>query len=146
MNLKCPECGGTQAILDGETAKCLYCGRRYAIKTTSHNEGTFNAPQSPQQPQVIYIQQPAQSYEPARPQYRNSKSKGVALILLFFFPGLGIGNMYLGNVGLGVLGLIFGSICYFSIFLFWIPLIVGIIHFLSVLFMSEDTFNEKYNR
>jgi len=66
----------------------------------------------------------------------SNKSKTTAAILAFFLGGFGVHKFYLGQIGLGILYLVF----------FWtfIPAIVAFIEFIILLTMSEDTFANKY--
>ncbi|BBG30716.1 MULTISPECIES: TM2 domain-containing protein [Zymobacter] len=66
------------------------------------------------------------------------KSKVVAGILAIFLGAFGIHRFYLGNIGLGILYLLF----------FWtgIPGIVAFIEGLVFLCGDEQKFNAKYNR
>ena len=85
--------------------------------------------------------QPAhqQAYAPA-PGYtqnaRPSKDKLAAGLLAIFLGGFGVHHFYLGNVGLGLLYLLF----------FWtgIPLIVGIIEGIIYLATSDSVWLAKY--
>ncbi|WP_027849784.1 TM2 domain-containing protein [Marinospirillum minutulum] len=66
----------------------------------------------------------------------NGKSKVAAALLAFFLGGFGVHKFYLGQVGLGILYLVF----------FWtfIPAIIAFIEFIIFLTMSDETFNQKY--
>ena len=66
----------------------------------------------------------------------NGKSKIAAALLAFFLGGLGVHKFYLGQVGLGILYLVF----------FWtfIPAIIAFIEFIILLTMSDEAFNQKY--
>lgn len=66
----------------------------------------------------------------------NGKSKIAAALLAFFLGGFGIHKFYLGQVGLGILYLVF----------FWtfIPAIIAFIEFIIFLTMSDEAFNKKY--
>ncbi len=65
------------------------------------------------------------------------KDKIVALIICFFFGGLGIHQFYLGNTSKGVLYLLF---CWT-----FIPTIISWIDFVIILLMDGNKFNRKYN-
>lgn len=65
--------------------------------------------------------------------YKGSKSKGLAIFLAFFFGGLGIHKFYLGKPGLGIL--------YFLFSWTFIPLILGIIEAIVMLFRDERKFS-----
>ncbi len=66
----------------------------------------------------------------------NGKSRIAAALLAFFLGGFGVHKFYLGQVGLGVVYLIF---CWT-----FIPAIIAFIDFIILLTMSDDTFNQKY--
>ena len=66
------------------------------------------------------------------------KNKTTAAILAFLFGGLGIHRFYLGQIGFGLLNLIF----------FWtlIPSLIGLIDFIAFISMSKEKFDLKYNK
>jgi len=66
------------------------------------------------------------------------KSKVVAAILAWFLGGFGVHRFYLGQVGKGLLYLLF----------FWtgIPFLIAFIDFILFLTMSEKKFNFRYNQ
>lgn len=66
----------------------------------------------------------------------NGKSKIAAALLAFFLGGFGIHKFYLGQVGLGIVYLIF---CWT-----FIPAIIAFIEFIILLTMNDETFNKKY--
>ncbi len=66
----------------------------------------------------------------------NGKSKIAAALLAFFLGGFGIHKFYLGQVGLGIVYLIF---CWT-----FIPAIIAFIEFIILLTMNDETFNQKY--
>ncbi len=66
----------------------------------------------------------------------NGKSKIAAALLAFFLDGFGVHKFYLGQVGLGILYLIF---CWT-----FIPAIIAFIEFIILLTMNDETFNQKY--
>ena len=65
------------------------------------------------------------------------KSKTTAVVLALFLGGFGIHRFYLGETGKGVMYLVF---CWTGI-----PALIALIDFLSLLLMSEEAFNQKYN-
>ena len=65
------------------------------------------------------------------------KNKTTATIICFFLGGFGIHRFYLGQTGLGFLYLIF---CWTLV-----PGFIALIDFFVLLFMSEESFNQKYN-
>lgn len=58
-------------------------------------------------------------------------------IFALFLGGLGIHRFYLGQNGKGILYLIF---CWT-----FIPALIALFDFFAFIFMSEDSFNYKYN-
>ncbi|MDQ3817888.1 MAG: hypothetical protein M3362_09370, partial [Acidobacteriota bacterium] len=82
---------------------CPQCGRPFSAKPTQHTTSTQSPAVNPPTPQIHYHYQypyPAQQVW----------SPGVAAILSFFIPG--VGQMYKGRVGEGILWLIFTPIGY----------------------------------
>lgn len=67
---------------------------------------------------------------------RNGKSKIAAALLAFFLGGFGVHKFYLGQVGWGLVYLLF----------FWtfIPAIIAFIEFILLLTMSDEAFDRKY--
>jgi len=66
------------------------------------------------------------------------KSRIAAALLAFFLGGFGAHKFYLGQVGLGILYVIF---CWT-----FVPAIVAFIEFILYLVMSDDAFDRKYNQ
>lgn len=66
----------------------------------------------------------------------NGKSKIAAALFAFFLGAFGAHKFYLGQIGLGILYLVF----------FWtfIPAIIAFVEFIILLTMSDDAFNKKY--
>jgi len=77
--------------------------------------------------------QDATTFESPAP---NGKSKVAAALLALFTGGLGIHKFYLGQVGLGILYIVF---CWTLI-----PALIGIIEFIIFLTMSDESFNRQY--
>lgn len=67
----------------------------------------------------------------------STKNKTVAALLAIFLGGIGIHKFYLGQVGWGILYILFAWT--------WIPMIVGFIEGLIYLTMSEKDFEAKYS-
>ena len=70
--------------------------------------------------------------------YINPKDKWAALTLIFFFGFIGIHKFYLGNNMLGLLSLLF---CWTGI-----PLLLSIIDFFVLLFLSQEEFHNRYDK
>ncbi len=66
----------------------------------------------------------------------NGRSRLVAAILAFFLGGFGIHKFYLGQIGWGIIYLLF---CWTLV-----PSLVSIVEFVFLLIMSDDEFNRKY--
>ncbi|HEY2990408.1 MAG TPA: TM2 domain-containing protein [Candidatus Binatia bacterium] len=66
----------------------------------------------------------------------NGKSKLAAALFALFLGGIGIHKFYLGQVGQGILYLLF---CWT-----FIPAVIGFIEGIVLLVMSEQDFNAKY--
>jgi len=64
------------------------------------------------------------------------KSRVTAALLAFFLGGFGIHKFYLGQIGLGILYLLF---CWT-----FIPSLVAFIEFLIYVTMSDEAFTQKY--
>jgi len=104
----CSECG---AIIKAKAEICPKCGVRQMPAPVSVNLGA-TAP--------------------------NGKSKIAAALLAFFLGGLGVHKFYLGQVGWGIVYLLF---CWT-----FIPAIVAFVEFILLLTMSDERFNEKYGQ
>ncbi len=104
----CSECG---AIIKVKAEICPKCGVRQMAKPLAINLGATA---------------------------QNGKSRTAAALLAFFLGGLGAHKFYLGQVGLGIVYLIF---CWT-----FIPTIVAFIEFILFLTMSDESFNQKYGR
>jgi TM2 domain-containing membrane protein YozV len=102
----CSECGG---IIKARAEICPKCGVRQSAPPIVSSLGSV-AP--------------------------NGKSKLVAALFGLFLGGLGIHKFYLGQVGWGILYILF---CWT-----FIPAIVGFIEGILLLVMNQDDFNRKY--
>ncbi|MFY9260558.1 MAG: TM2 domain-containing protein [Gallionella sp.] len=102
----CSECG---AVIKAKAEICPKCGVRQMSKPVAINLGAVAD---------------------------NGKSRIAAALFAFFLGVFGAHKFYLGQVGLGILYLVF----------FWtfIPAIVAFIEFILLLTMSDETFNQKY--
>lgn len=102
----CSECG---SIINIKAEICPKCGVRQMNAPTSLNLGPTTA---------------------------NGKSRVAAALFAFFLGGIGGHKFYLGQVGMGILYLVF---CWT-----FIPALVGFIEFILLLTMSDATFAAKY--
>ncbi|HWV15065.1 MAG TPA: TM2 domain-containing protein [Cellvibrio sp.] len=66
----------------------------------------------------------------------NGKNRIAAALLAFFVGGFGIHKFYLGQIGMGILYLLF----------FWtfIPFVIAFIEFILLLVMSDQEFNTRF--
>lgn len=132
---KCPQCG---APIDPGATECKFCGEKLATQQAAQQvqqaqpQATYAQPQ----PQVI-IQQaaPQQVYVTGINPEWPIKSKVAAGILGILFGGLGIHKFYLGQIGKGILYLVF---CWT-----FIPGIVGFIEGIIYLCSSDENFQLK---
>ncbi|MEQ1915723.1 MAG: TM2 domain-containing protein, partial [Gallionella sp.] len=101
----CSECG---AVIKAKAEICPKCGVRQMNQPSAINLG---------------------------PVASNGKSRVAAALFAFFLGAFGGHKFYLGQVGLGILYLVF----------FWtfIPAIVAFIEFILYLTMTDDSFNQK---
>lgn len=104
----CSECG---SVIRAKAEICPKCGVRQMNKPMSINLG---------------------------PVAENGKSRIAAALFAVFLGGFGAHKFYLGQVGLGIVYLIFFWTC--------IPAIIGFIEFILLLTMSDEAFNQKYGR
>lgn len=104
----CTECGST---IKAKAEICPKCGVR---QTFQQSGGTLG------------------------PTTSNGKNKIAAALFAIFLGGFGVHKFYLGQVGLGIVYLLF---CWT-----FIPSVIAFIEFILLLTMSDETFNQKYGR
>jgi len=104
----CSDCG---SIIKVKAEICPKCGVRQMGKPISVNLG---------------------------PVAENGKSRIAAALFAIFLGGFGAHKFYLGQVGLGIVYLLF---CWT-----FIPGIIAFIEFIILLTMSDDTFNSKFGQ
>ena len=123
MSVLCPQCG---APANEGTNKCEYCGAAIA-------QPVQQATPQAQPQQIVYVQQNA-----ANPERANwpIKNKIVAAILALILGGLGIHKFYLGQIGKGILYLIF---CWT-----YVPAIIAFIEGIVILCSNDENFQIKY--
>ncbi|MEN9472682.1 MAG: hypothetical protein RLZZ495_771 [Pseudomonadota bacterium] len=104
----CGECG---AIIKAKAEICPQCGVRQMSPPTAINLG------------------------PVAP---NGKNRIAAALFAFFLGGIGGHKFYLGQIGLGIVYLLF---CWT-----FIPALIAFIEFILLLTMSDEKFNQKYGQ
>ncbi len=125
----CPQCG---APVDATADSCKFCGEKIAVQ-----QATQAAPQQGAPTVIIQQVAPQQVYaSPINPAWP-VKSKIVAGILGILLGGLGIHKFYLGQIGKGILYLIF---CWT-----YIPAILGFIEGITCLCSNDEKFQLKYH-
>ncbi|MBE5946577.1 MAG: NINE protein [Lachnospiraceae bacterium] len=119
----CPQCG---AGLDPTATECKYCGEKIVPAfNAQYQQSPYGQPMGqppygqppygqPPYGQPVYQQQPMYPNGVVQPYHRTGidanwpiKSKLVAGLLGIFLGGLGIHKFYLGNVGAGIVYLLF---------------------------------------
>ena len=122
----CPNCG---APLEEGSNVCPHCG------SIVGPEPAQNQYQQPQYQQPQYQQQPV--YQNFGYQPLPAKSKIAAGLLHLLIGGIGVGNFYMGQIGLGIVDILF---CWTGI-----PAIVNFIRGIIILCASDESFCQKYN-
>ena len=122
----CPNCG---APLEEGSNVCPHCG------SIVGPEPAQNQYQQPQYQQPQYQQQPV--YQNFGYQPLPAKSKIAAGLLHLLIGGIGVGNFYMGRIGLGIVDILF---CWTGI-----PAIVNFIRGIIILCSSDESFCQKYN-
>ena len=138
----CPQCG---APIDPTATECRFCGKKLTVQQTAQQfqqQGYI-----PQQPQQFYGQQPQviiQNTVPQQGYYVSGinpawpvKSKVAAGLLAIFLGGIGIHKFYLGQVGMGILYLLF---CWTGI-----PEIVAFVEGIVYLCSNNEKFQLKHH-
>lgn len=119
--IKCPECGSAKFEKLGEqTYKCLYCGATFSPERTKKEE-------------KVIIQQVIQQQVTSK-----GRNKVLAGLLAIFLGILGIHKFYLGQTIWGIVYIVF---CWT-----YIPSLLGFIEGIIYFCMSDEKFDEKYNR
>ena len=132
---KCPQCG---AAIDPNATECKFCGEKIVVQ-----QATQQIQQA--QPQVVYVQQPQPQViiQQAEPQqiYTNInpawpiKNKTTAGVLAILLGSIGIHKFYLGQIGKGILYLLF---CWTGV-----PSILGLVEGITYLCQSDENFQIK---
>ena len=117
----CPNCG---APLEEGSNVCPHCG---SIVGPEPAQNQYQQPQYQQQPVYQNF-----GYQPLP-----AKSKIAAGLLHLLIGGIGVGNFYMGKIGLGIVDILF---CWTGI-----PAIVNFIRGIIILCSSDESFCQKYN-
>lgn len=134
---KCPQCG---APIDPNATECKFCGEKLAVQQVQQQsqQAQSQAVYGQPQPQVVINQAaPQQVYVSGINPSWPIKSKIAAGLLALFLGGLGIHKFYLGQVGMGILYLLF---CWT-----FIPSLVGFIEGIIYLCSNDENFQLKYH-
>ena len=129
----CPQCG---ASIDAESKQCKYCGEALPQVPPPPPQQPYAQVPVPPPPVQVVVQNVAppmqEGISPAWP----LKSKLAAGLLGIFLGGLGIHKFYLGQIGLGVVYLLFS----------WtlIPSTIGLIEGIIYLSSSDHNFQVKH--
>lgn len=126
----CPNCG---APLEEGSNVCPHCGSIVGPEP-AQDQYQYQQPQY-QQSQPQYQQQPV--YQNYGYQPLPAKSKIAAGLLHLLIGGIGVGNFYMGKIGLGIVDVLF---CWTGI-----PAIVNFIRGIIILCSSDESFCQKYN-
>lgn len=128
---KCPQCGAP--IAPGVT-ECKFCGEKINVQQVAPQQQVVYAQQP--QPQVV-IQQaaPQQVYMTAINPAWPVKSKMAAGLLGIFLGGIGVHKFYLGQIGMGIVYLLF---CWTGI-----PACIGFIEGIIYLCSNDENFQIK---
>lgn len=126
----CPNCG---APLEEGSNVCPHCGSIVGPEP-AQDQYQYQQPQY-QQSQPQYQQQPV--YQNFGYQPLPAKSKIAAGLLHLLIGGIGVGNFYMGKIGLGIVDVLF---CWTGI-----PAIVNFIRGIIILCSSDESFCQKYN-
>lgn len=144
MENVCPQCG---APVSADSTTCQYCGAAIPKEQPAAPAAAAAAAAAPAapQPQVVFVQAPAQP-QPVVQQVTQVvdprlswpvKSKVAAGILAMLLGGIGIHKFYLGQIGWGIVYLLF---CWTGLPAIW-SFIEGII----ILCSKTENFELKYN-
>lgn len=137
----CPQCG---APAQNGATTCQYCGAAIpaeapaaaaqgaAQQNAAPSQPVIivqSAPQQQAQPQTVYVQEDPRKSWPI-------KNKIVAGILALLLGGIGVHKFYLGQIGMGVLCILF---CWTGI-----PALIAFIEGIIILCSNTENFELKY--
>ena len=128
--IKCRYCGSD--ITPTNTRTCTFCSKLVPVSATvcpfCLEDISFSA--------EAYAEERPASARQAGSVIKFERNRLVAAGLAFFLGGLGFHKFYLGNLGMGVLYLLF---CWT-----FIPMIAGFFESISYLLMTDEQFGKKY--
>lgn len=150
--IRCPKCGSKSFTqLENGQYACPYCGEKFTVKEQAPTpQPVYNAPLPNQDEPHPNVQNAPQSFFSQQQQFvqqqssvpgnnkKGKKDKATAAILAIFLGSFGAQDFYLGNYIWGIVALFF---CWT-----YIPMIWGIIDGIKLLCMSNEDFQEKYNK
>lgn len=131
----CPQCG---APIDPSATECKFCGEKLAVVQSAPQQQAQPGQAYAGQPQIIIQQSaPQQTYVSGINPTWPVKNKAVAGILAILLGGIGAHKFYLGNIGMGILYLLF----------VWtgIPAIIGLIEGITYLCSNDENFQLKHH-
>jgi TM2 domain-containing membrane protein YozV len=118
-DIKCPSCGSPNVDqIDWNRYQCPYCSHIFVPSKSAFS----------QTPQYFSSQPNSQSTFGTA----NGKNRMTAAILAFLLGGLGVHNFYLGNIGKGILDVVF---CWT-----YIPALLGFIEGIMLITQSDEEF------
>ncbi|CAI3936989.1 TM2 domain-containing protein [Commensalibacter papalotli (ex Botero et al. 2024)] len=115
-------CRGCGKQIDESDSFCPHCGTAQKVMNTNVNPNVYSGDNVNMNPNVGGM----------------SQKRLAAALFAFFLGGFGIHKFYLGQVGMGILYLLF---CWTGI-----PFIVGFIEGIIYICMSDADFTTKYGR
>jgi TM2 domain-containing membrane protein YozV/predicted RNA-binding Zn-ribbon protein involved in translation (DUF1610 family) len=137
----CPACGARQpditelTSVSGALVATPGLGRIQTLQANQVFCRSCGQPISQLAPHCPNCGAPHTAMSQASP-YRGTKNKVIAAIFAFFLGGLGVHKFYLGEVGLGIIYLLF---CWT-----FIPAIIGFIEGIVYLATSDENFAKRY--
>ena len=122
-NITCPSCGGQKATqINDNEYRCEYCS--HIFQKTSSQQSSY--PQQGTSPQPLFQNAFTETSN------ANGKTRTTAAILAILLGGFGAHQFYLGNIGKGILYLVF---CWT-----YIPSIIGLIEGIMLITQSDEEF------
>jgi len=129
---KCPQCG---ANVEAGAANCKYCGEALAVQQQAQVQGGMAPGMAPPPAGTTIINHYGGGSNDGIDASWPIKDKMVAGLLGILIGGLGVHKFYLGQVGMGILYLLF---CWTGI-----PSIIGLIEGIVYLTSTDHNFQVK---